>query len=43
MAIYNINELGDALRLISTDPVHVGSERIRLVCALKEYIRGLER
>jgi beta-1,4-N-acetylglucosaminyltransferase len=40
MAIYNINDLEDALHNVCENPVHVGSERMRLVIALKEYIRG---
>lgn len=43
VAIYNIYELDDALHRVGKNPVHVGSERIRLVNALKGYIKELEK
>lgn len=43
MAIYNINELENALRNVGKNPVHIGSERMRLVSALRKYIRWLEK
>ena len=42
IAIYNISELEDALRNVGENPVHVGSERMGLVNALRRYIRSLE-
>ncbi len=43
MAIYNINDLEDALHNVGENPVRIGSERVRLVNALKEYIESVER
>ena len=43
MAIYNINDLEDALHNVGENPVRIGSERMRLVNALKEYIESVER
>lgn len=43
VAIYNINDLENALCNIGKNPVHIGSERMRLVNVLKEYIRGLKK
>ena len=43
VAVYDVNELEDALRTIGENPVRIGSERMRLVSALKEYIRKLEK
>lgn len=42
VAIYNINDLEDALRTIGENPAHIGSERMRLVNALKKYLEGLD-
>lgn len=41
--MYDVDELEDALCSVGETTVHLGSERMRLVNALKEYIRGLER
>lgn len=43
MAVYDIDGLEDALRNVGKNPVHVGCERMRLVNALKEYIREFEK
>jgi len=43
LAVYDVNELEDALHTISANPVHVGSNRMRLVNALKEYIESIEK
>ena len=43
IAVYDVNKLEKVLRTISTNPVHMGSERMKLVNALKEYIHGLEK
>jgi len=43
MAVYDIAGLEDALRNVGKNPVQVGSERMRLVNALKVYIRSLEK
>lgn len=42
-AMYDVDELEDALHNVGKNPVHVGSEKIRLVSALKKYIRKLEK
>lgn len=43
IALYDVDVLEDALCSVGETTVHIGSERIRLVNALKEYIRGLEK
>lgn len=42
MVIYNINELEDALRNVGKNPAHLGSERMRLVDALRKYLEDLD-
>lgn len=44
IAVYDVDELEDALHTISinANPVHIGSERMRLVNALKKYLEGLD-
>ena len=43
VAIYNIGNLENALRIISTNSVHVGRERIGLISALREYINNVSQ
>ena len=44
IAVYDVNDLEDALPTISVNSVmYVGSERIKLANALKEYLKGLEK
>ena len=43
IAIYNISDLEKALHSIGANPVHIGSERMRLVNALRDYVRELEK
>ena len=42
MAIYNINDLGNTLRNVGENPAHLGSERMRLVDALRKYLEDLD-
>jgi UDP-N-acetylglucosamine transferase subunit ALG13 len=42
MAVYDIDELEDALRNVGENPVRIGSERMRLVNALKKYLGELD-
>lgn len=43
IAIYNISDLEKALHSIGANPVHIGSGRTRLVNALRDYVRELEK